>query len=73
LEALIVNPYDARGMAQALRQAASMPEEERRERMTLMRAMVRENNVYRWAGRMLSDAARLRKRQRVADPEGAAS
>ena len=70
LEALIVNPYDTRGMAQALRQAVTMPEEEQRERMTLMRAMVRENNVYRWAGRMLSDAARLRKRQRVADLEG---
>lgn len=66
LEALIVNPYDTRGMAEALHQAVTMPVEEQRERMALMREMVRDNNVYRWAGRMLLDAARLRKRNRIA-------
>ena len=30
--------------------------------MRPMREMVRNNNVYRWAGSMLLDAARLRKR-----------
>jgi len=29
----------------------------------LMRRTVKENNVYRWAGRMLMDAARIRQRQ----------
>ena len=42
-----------------------MPEIEQRERMRLMRAHVRERNVYRWAGQILLDASRLRKRQRV--------
>jgi hypothetical protein len=28
-----------------------------------MRRTVKENNVYRWAGRMLMDAARIRQRQ----------
>ena len=40
-----------------------MPRDERRERMKLMRRTVKENNVYRWAGRMLMDAAQMRQRQ----------
>jgi trehalose 6-phosphate synthase len=30
-----------------------------------MRTLVAEFNVYRWAGRMLVDAARLRRRERL--------
>lgn len=66
-EALIVNPYDGREMAGALDTALVMPEQEQRERMRLMRQQVREQNVYRWAGRMLVDAARIRQRQRILD------
>ena len=62
LEALIVNPYDVAMMADALRQALAMPADEQRSRMRRMREIVRDNNVYRWAGSMLLDAARLRKR-----------
>jgi trehalose 6-phosphate synthase len=43
--------------------AMRMGREERRSRMSLMRRTVKENNVYRWAGRMLMDAARIRQRQ----------
>ena len=64
-EALIVNPYDGQDMAAALEQALCMPVEEQRERMRLMRQQVREQNVYRWAGRMLVDAARVRQKDRV--------
>ena len=44
-----------------------MPREERRKRMQLMRRTVTENNVYRWAGRMLMDVARIRQRQVLTD------
>jgi len=64
-EALIVNPYDVRSMAQAIEQALRMPEAEQRERMRLMRDVVRLSNVYRWAGQILLDAADLRKRKRI--------
>jgi trehalose 6-phosphate synthase len=64
-EALIVNPYHVEQMAQALHLALTMPAAEQRERMRTMRAMVRDFNIYRWAGRMLLDAARLRQHQRV--------
>jgi trehalose 6-phosphate synthase len=62
LEALIVNPYDAAMMGEALLQALTMPGQEQTERMRRMREVVRDNDVYRWAGSMLLDAARLRKR-----------
>jgi trehalose 6-phosphate synthase len=63
VEALLVNPFDVSETAQAIQTALSMPRDERRERMRLMRWTVKENNVYRWAGRMLMDAARIRQRQ----------
>jgi trehalose 6-phosphate synthase len=47
-----------------------MPAGEQRDRMHLMRELVREFNVYRWAGRMLLDAAMMRRRGRIAEPAG---
>ena len=64
-EALVVNPYDADQCATALRIALTMPESEQRARMQFMRGVVREFNVYRWAGRMLLDAAVMRQRGRL--------
>jgi trehalose-6-phosphate synthase len=64
-EALIVNPYNARSMGVAIEQALLMSAAEQRERMRLMREIVRLRNVYRWAGQMLLDAADLRKRKRI--------
>ncbi|WP_019142847.1 alpha,alpha-trehalose-phosphate synthase (UDP-forming) [Noviherbaspirillum massiliense] len=64
-EALIVNPYHIEQGADALHRALTMPEVEQRERMRSMRTLVRDFNVYRWAGRMLLDAAQLRRRERV--------
>ena len=66
LEALLVNPFDVSETAAAIETAIRMPREQRRERMQLMRRTVKENNVYRWAGRMLMDAARVRQRQALA-------
>jgi trehalose 6-phosphate synthase len=64
-EALIVNPYDLEEASAALAAALRMPAREQRDRMRSMRALVAEFNVYRWAGRMLVDAARLRRRERL--------
>ena len=62
-ESLIVNPYDADQCAAALNVALTMPMRAQRARMRLMRSLIREFNVYRWAGRMLLDAARMRRRR----------
>ena len=64
-EALIVNPYDIDQCAAALHVALTMTKNEQRDRMRTMRALIREFNVYRWAGRMLLDAASMRKRGRL--------
>ena len=64
-EAIIVNPYDAEECAEALFEAVTMPAREQRTRMRLMRSLVREFNVYRWAGRMMLDAGSARSRSRL--------
>jgi trehalose 6-phosphate synthase len=65
-EALVINPYHIDQVASALDRALAMPPDEQRTRMRSLRHVVREFNVYRWAGRMLLDAARQRRRQRLA-------
>ena len=64
-EALIVNPYHIEQTADALYHALTMPLFEQQERMRSMRSLVRDLNVYRWAGRMLIDAARIRQREKL--------
>ncbi|MBN8473663.1 trehalose-6-phosphate synthase [Sulfuritalea sp.] len=72
-EALIVSPYDADQCAAALHLALNMPETEQRDRMRLMRGLVAEYNVFRWAGRMLLDAAAMRRRGRLIGKGGGRS
>ncbi|HYD42113.1 MAG TPA: trehalose-6-phosphate synthase [Anaeromyxobacter sp.] len=64
-EALLVNPYDLEEASAALFTALEMPPAEQAERMRALRAQVSEFNVYRWAGRMLSEAGKLRARDRL--------
>lgn len=64
-EALVVNPYNIDQCAAAMQLALSMPGTEQRARMRSLRGIVQEFNVYRWAGRMLMDAARMRQRARL--------
>jgi trehalose 6-phosphate synthase len=58
-DALLVNPYDLDGTADAILAAVLMSPDERRARMTRMRRSVREQNIYRWAGLLLSDLSRI--------------
>jgi alpha,alpha-trehalose-phosphate synthase [UDP-forming] len=53
-DALLINPFAIEEMAEAMREALEMPEEERRRRMQRMRAEVAGNNIYRWAGKIIS-------------------
>lgn len=54
-DALIVNPYDINGVAEAMNRGLEMNYDERRQRMGRMRRQVMENNVYRWAASVLGD------------------
>jgi len=53
-EALIVNPYDADDVAQAIQRAIWMPREERIERHAALLARVREHDARSWMGRFLN-------------------
>jgi trehalose 6-phosphate synthase len=64
-EALIVNPYDLDEASLALATALNMSPEEQRDRIRAMRGLLCDFNVYRWAGKMIVDAARLRSRDRL--------
>ncbi len=59
-DALVINPYDVEEVAEAIHTALVMTPAERTERMQRMRAVVRDRNVYRWAGNIVSSMSRLR-------------
>jgi trehalose 6-phosphate synthase len=46
--AVMVNPYDTRGMAHAIQQAFNMPIAERRERHQVMIDVLRRNSIHAW-------------------------
>ena len=67
--ALLVNPYDVEGVAEAIRQAYHMEKSERQARMQRMRRSIREHDVFRWVDSFLQ-AAITRDLQAFPQPEG---
>jgi trehalose-6-phosphate synthase len=61
-EALIINPYDERGFADAVARALEMPPWERRRRMQALRRRVAGRDVLAWASDIL-DRLEQRKGQ----------
>ena len=59
-DALLINPYDTEGLADAIYHALTIAPEERRARMARMRTYVREHNIYRWAGSLISELSSIR-------------
>jgi trehalose 6-phosphate synthase/phosphatase len=53
--ALVVNPYDVDGMADAIHRALTMDQEERRSRMQALRERVTTNDARWWAERFLAE------------------
>ena len=58
-DALLVNPYDLDECAEALYLALTMPKQEREQRMSRLRRIVSEKNVYAWAGSFLGEVYRI--------------
>jgi trehalose 6-phosphate synthase len=56
---MVVNPFDEDELSNAILRALQMPQEERTRRMKKMRAVVAENNIYRWAGKIVSALVNL--------------
>jgi trehalose 6-phosphate synthase len=60
LDALIVNPYDVNGVAEAVHSGLEMSRADRQQRMQRMRRQVMEHNIYLWAASVLGDLRELR-------------
>jgi trehalose-6-phosphate synthase len=59
-DALLVNPYDIDQTAEAIRMALEMDPEEKKQRIQRMRKIVKEHNVYRWAGNLVGKLCDIR-------------
>jgi trehalose 6-phosphate synthase len=64
-DALVVNPYDIEQTAEAIRFALEMHPEDRMARMRRMRETLKENNIYRWAGNLISELSQIRHEPRA--------
>lgn len=75
VEALRVNPYDIDRVAVSIKKALTMPAEERRDRMRVLRRRVLANDSYRWANAFIealqsaSDAKATSKPRKQGDTE----
>jgi trehalose 6-phosphate synthase/phosphatase len=59
-DAILVNPYDVDGVADAIHRALTMDATERRHRMRRLRQTVQEFDVHRWARSFLDELAGVR-------------
>jgi trehalose 6-phosphate synthase len=59
-DAVQVNPYDIDQVANAIHEALEFDEDQQYTRMSRMRKIVYEHNVYRWAANLLSDLTEIR-------------
>ncbi len=59
-DALLVNPYDIDQTAEAIRVALEMEPEEKQMRVQRMRRIIKEHNIYRWAGNLIAELCEVR-------------
>jgi len=59
-DALLVNPYDIEQTSEAIRVALEMEPEEKQLRVQRMRRVIKEHNIYRWAGNLITELCEIR-------------
>src|SRR3984957_5098484 len=59
-DALLVNPYDIDQTAEAIRTALEMEPEDKQFRVHRMRKVIKEHNIYRWAGNLITELCEVR-------------
>jgi alpha,alpha-trehalose-phosphate synthase [UDP-forming] len=59
-DALLVNPYDIDQTAEAIRAALEMEPEEKQMRVHRMRKVIREQNIFHWAGSLITELCEVR-------------
>jgi len=59
--AVLTNPYDTEGTAEAIHRAFTMGDEEKEKRMRYLRGQVRRHDVFRWVSTFLKTAGEIGK------------
>ncbi|MFA5310961.1 MAG: trehalose-6-phosphate synthase [Candidatus Omnitrophota bacterium] len=60
-DATLINPYSIEEFADAIKVTIELPREEKKRRMENMRKIISENNIYRWAGDIVTELTGLKK------------
>jgi trehalose 6-phosphate synthase len=60
-DAILVNPYSTEEFADSIKLAIEMPAPEKKRRMEKMRKVVLENNIYKWAGSIITELTTIGK------------
>ncbi|HNX82328.1 MAG TPA: trehalose-6-phosphate synthase, partial [Candidatus Omnitrophota bacterium] len=60
-DAVLINPYSIEEFADAIKFTIDMPIQEKKRRMENMRKIVSENNIYKWAGSIMTELTSLKK------------
>lgn len=63
-----MNPYSTEEIAEAMHQALQVPTSERQKRMQKLREAVAGNNIYRWAGKIVSALLKFEFQEPAASP-----
>jgi trehalose 6-phosphate synthase len=60
-DAIQINPYSTEEFANSIKMAADMPLPEKKRRMENMRKIITDNNIYRWAGNIITELTMIKK------------
>ncbi len=60
-DATLINPYSIEEFADAIKNTIELPREDKKKRMENMRKIILENNIYRWAGDIVTELTGLKK------------
>ncbi|MFH0763917.1 MAG: trehalose-6-phosphate synthase [Candidatus Omnitrophota bacterium] len=60
-DAIQINPYSIEEFANSIKLAADMPRPEKERRMKNMRKIITDNNIYKWAGNLITDLTTIKK------------
>ncbi|MFA4984689.1 MAG: trehalose-6-phosphate synthase [Candidatus Omnitrophota bacterium] len=60
-DAVLINPYAIEEFADAIKFTIELPPDEKKKRMENMRNIITENNIYKWAGSIITELVSLKK------------
>lgn len=60
-DSVLINPYAIEEFADSIKFACEMPPEQKKIRLENMRKTISENNIYRWAGNIITSLTSLQK------------